>query len=179
MNKDILIQAIHKIYRKDKWLNDLFRAAGVELEYLKTYADEIEAQYFTDTATWNLDIMERDLGLTENKGKEIADRRSAIIAKWRTSGKVDIALLQAVADAWKNGEVEVEFLDGKIQIHFTGEFGIPNDLDGLKNAIENTKPAHLAVIYAFRYLLIKDIHNVLTIDEMQALKTNQFAGRTV
>ena len=87
--------------------------------------------------------------------------------------------LQAVADAWKNGEVEVEFLDGKIQIHFTGEFGIPNDLDGLKNAIENTKPAHLAVIYAFRYLLIKDIHNVLTIDEMQALKTNQFAGRTV
>ena len=179
MNKEKLLNAIHRLYRKDKWLNDLFNAAGIEMDRLEEYIDDLEAQYFIDTATWSLDTRERDTGLTANHGKSHEDRRAALIAKERASGKVDILLLQAVADAWRNGSIDVGFVDGKIYVQFVGEFGIPDDLESLQEALDNTKPAHLAIVYIFRYLLIKDIHEVLTIDQMQALPLNRFAGKEV
>ncbi len=179
MNKEKLLNAIHRLYRKDKWLNDLFNAAGIEIDQLEEYIDDLEAQYFLDTATWSLDTDERDTGLTANRGKAYEDRRAALIAKERASGKVDILLLQAVADAWRNGSIEVDFVEGKIQVQFVSGYGIPADLESLQEALDNTKPAHLAIVYIFRYLLIKDIHEVLTIDQMQALKINQFAGKEV
>lgn len=179
MNKEKLLNAIHRLYRKDKWLNDLFNAAGIEIDRLEEYIDDLEAQYFLDTATWSLDADERDTGLTANRGKPYEDRRAALIAKERASGKVDILLLQAVADAWRNGSIEVDFVEGKIQVQFVSGYGIPADLESLQEALDNTKPAHLAIVYIFRYLLIKDIHEVLTIDQMQALKINQFAGKEV
>ena len=179
MNKEKLLNAIHRLYRKDKWLNDLFNAAGIEIDRLEEYIDDLKAQYFLDTATWSLDADERDTGLTANRGKPYEDRRAALIAKERASGKVDILLLQAVADAWRNGSIEVDFVEGKIQVQFVSGYGIPADLESLQEALDNTKPAHLAIVYIFRYLLIKDIHEVLTIDQMQALKINQFAGKEV
>lgn len=176
MYRDDLLAAIHKVYRKDKWIRELFQAAGLKIDDIADALQELNDQLFVDTATWALEIMEKDLGITPGKSATYEDRRSSIIAKNRTKGKVDIALLQSIADAWKNGEIEVKFIDGKIYMDFVGESGIPKDLDALKQAMENAKPAHLAVVYAFRYLLIKDIHNVLTVNEMQELRIEAFAG---
>jgi hypothetical protein len=56
-----------------------------------------------------------------------------------------------VADAWRNGVVDVGFDGSTITVTFVGELGIPEDLDGLKSALEMTIPAHLALRYEFRY----------------------------
>lgn len=175
MYKDILLKLIHKVYRRDPWIQELFKSAGITLENLEEIIEEINDQYFFDTATdLGLDIYEKELGLSS--GGTIEDRRAKVEAAWKNGNKVDIYQLQAVADSWKNGETEITFINGKINIKFIGDYGVPTDLESLKTAIENTKPAHLAVIYAFKYLLIKDIHEVLTINQMQQLKLNQFAG---
>lgn len=170
--QDEALNCLHKLYRQDAWIQELFQAAG--LDDIQAAIDDLAAQNFFDTATWALAVYEKDLGIQAVGSDE--SRRSVIEAAWKSTGKVDIALLQAVADSWKNGEIEVKFIGGKIRIEFIGDYGVPSDLDRLKAAIDNTKPAHLAVIYAFRYLLIKDIHEVLTINQMQQLKLNQFAG---
>ena len=167
---------LHKVYRKDNWIGQLFQAAGLELDNVSTAIDEINNQYFINTATdWGLKLYEWELGITK-PSKKLKARRSTVEAKWKTGGKVDIALLQAVADSWKNGEIDVTFPDGKIHITFVGDYGVPTDLEDLYAALDEVKPAHLAIVYTFRYLLIKDIHEVMTLKEVESTTLRKFAG---
>lgn len=161
--------------RKDPYLIELFTGVGLSLDEYKAYLDDVALQFNVDTATWGLDVFEKELGVIW-RGKPIDDRRASIKAKWRSSGKSDIYLIQQVADAWKNGKVKVEFReDGKIHIIFVGEYGVPTNLEDLENAIDEVKPAHLPLFYHFAYLLIKDIHEVMTINQLQNTKINNFA----
>ncbi len=146
------------------------------LEDQSARSASIRAQLSLDTITWALEIEETLAGIVPPAGATLESRRSTLKAKLRSSGKVTIELLQAVADAWRNGQVEVSFPAGKIHLKFVGDYGVPEDLDGLKAAISEVIPAHLSVDYAFRYLLIRDIHEKKTLTEMEQLKLNQFAG---
>ena len=65
-------------------------------------------------------------------------------------------------------------MNGKIVVTFVGAFGVPDDMQGLRDAINIIKPAHLIVDYVFRYLLIKDIHEVKTIAEMNDTNLSMF-----
>ena len=167
---------LHKVYRKDNWIGELFQAAGVEIDKVGELVEEINNQYFIDKASeWGVKLYEWELGIKPSKNMN--SRRSTIEAKWKTGGKVDITLLQAVADSWKDGEIAVTFPDGKIHINFIGSYGVPDDLDSLYAALDEVKPAHLAIYYTFRYLLIRDIHEVMTLDEVNATTLNMFAGK--
>lgn len=73
-------------------------------------------------------------------------------------------------------EVEVGFAGGRIQVTFVGDYGVPEDLQALQEAIGRTIPAHLPMDYFFRYLLIREIHQVKTLTQMQQLTLKQFAG---
>ena len=108
-------------------------------------------------------------------GKNLDDRRAAVIAGRQRGGKVDIAQIQAAANAWKNGATSVDFVDGKIVITFISELGIPTDMDGLKASISTIIPAHLAIGYIFRYLLIEEVHGVMTLEEMESTTLDKFA----
>lgn len=172
-SKEDMLNKLHKVYRKDKWLNDLFQVAGTEIDKTIMAAEDAHAQMFADTATVMLPKYEAQLGLN-GEGKHIDDRRAAVIAGWQRGGKVDIYQIQAAANSWKNGETVVDFKDGKIIVTFVGEFGVPNDMQGLMDAIGIIKPAHLIVDYVFRYLLIKDVHNVMTLSQMEQTELNKF-----
>lgn len=73
--------------------------------------------------TWALAIEERDAGLASTGTLE--ERRTALIARWRGSGKCDVDLIQRVCDSWKNGEISVGFAKGVIVLTFIGAYGIP------------------------------------------------------
>ena len=83
--------------------------------------------------------------------------------------------MQAVCDAWKNGEVVVSFPDGSIRLQFVGAFGVPSDLNALMTAVRLVIPAHLAVEYILKYLLIRDIHEVMTIGTLETQQLSNFA----
>ena len=53
---------------------------------------------------------------------------------------------------------------------------MPTDLEDLYAALDEVKPAHLAIVYTFRYLLIKDIHEVMTLKEVESTTLRKFAG---
>jgi hypothetical protein len=151
-------------------------AYGPEFDTVYYDIADIKAQFNIDTATWGLDIYEKELKIAPNHSKSYEDRRAVVKSRWRGSGKVDSTLIKIVVDAFTNGQVEVGFIDGVITIKFNGSFGIPPTMQDVYNAVEEIKPAHLAVAYYYKYLLINEIHNVITINELQTKQLNLFAG---
>ena len=104
----------------------------------------------------------------------VEERRKKIQAKWLQNAHNCIALLQSVVDAWKENEATVDFVDGYIDINFYNTYGVPDYIDTLYELIEEVKPAHLGVRYKFRRLLIEDIHEVKSIEQMENITIDQF-----
>lgn len=175
MNRDELINNLHALYREDEYIQEIFNSAGITLDSIESAMIDIEQQYWLDTVTWGLSIWESLLNIKANPESTLEDRRSLVGAKWRGTGKADIYLLQAIANSWKNGSVLVEFIEGKIKLTFNGIYGIPSDLFSLQLAIDDVKPAHLAIIYAFAYLLISDVES-MTIANLETQTLDKFAG---
>ncbi|MBM7577660.1 hypothetical protein JOD21_000316 [Jeotgalibacillus terrae] len=169
-----MIKTLPLFMRKSQYINEVFDAEGNQIAALKADLDDIRLQMDVDTATWGLDIFERELQIPTNHQKPYEERRGVIKSKMRGSGKVDAVLLKVVADSYTNGDVVVDF-NGTIVITFTSQIGRPPNLDALKEAIENTKPAHLPVTYEFRFLTIGEVSS-MTIGEVNELLLENMGG---
>lgn len=153
-------------------------AKGAELDLLFAALDETFQQFFVRTATWGLDRWESELGITTDLSKPLDQRRAVVESKLRGSGKFSGRLVKSVAEAYDGGTVDVSFqpAEWSFTIKFVDTLGIPPNFDDLKAVIEEIKPAHLDVVYEFSYYLIRDIHNALTLNEIEQIPLNQFAG---
>ncbi|WP_456274897.1 putative phage tail protein [Bacillus sp. AK031] len=169
-----MIKTLPLFMRKSQYINDVFDAEGKQIAALNTDLDDIRLQMDVDTATWGLDIFEKGLDIPVNHQKSFQERRGVIKSKMRGSGKVDAVLLKVVADSYTNGDVVVDF-DGAIFITFTSQIGRPPNLEALKEAIENTKPAHLPVTYEFRFITMGEV-SAMTIGEVNALLLENMGG---
>lgn len=174
---DNMLGSLPTAYRKDAWVIALLSAiAGVDSAQ-RADADETAQQMFLDSMTWALAIEERIAGITPAAGASLEERRSVLQAKWRSAtGKCDVDLIQRVCDSWKNGEVDVDFVDGKIVLKFLGAYGVPDAdaLAALKAAVQEVIPAHLAVAYLYRYLLVREV-SAMTVSELQTHTIDEFA----
>lgn len=131
--------------------------------------------YFDGLSEDGILYWEKMLAITPEPSQTLADRRSKIQAKWLSSNHNSITLIQNICNSWKNGEVIADFVNGKIRLTFVGEYGIPDDLNGLLGSINEIKPAHLPYETIIKYLLIKDIHEVKTIAQMEQITLKEFA----
>ena len=103
---DNMRKSLPVAYRTDKWVCDLLAAIQSLDDTQREQMLDITQQLFPNSMTWALAIEERDAGLASTGTLE--ERRTALIARWRGSGKCDVDLIQRVCDAWKNGEISVE-----------------------------------------------------------------------
>ncbi|AFM40343.1 hypothetical protein Desaci_1317 [Desulfosporosinus acidiphilus SJ4] len=154
---------------------ELFQSEGQELDGLGADLSDLEAQFNVDTATWGLDYYEKELGIPTDNTKPLSYRASVIKSKWRGGGKLNSTLIKTVCDAFTNGNTEVTF-DGTIKVKFNSILGIPPNLNDLKAAVSQIKPAYLELVYLFSYLLINEIHQVMTINQLDSTPLNEFAG---
>jgi len=116
-------------------------------------ARDATAQCFVATATWSLSMWEAYLGLLDGAALDEQVRSERIISKLRGSGVSTPELVERVAESYYNGDCEVteQFSDYTFTIKFLSTRGKPPGLEQLKAAIEEIKPAHLAVLYVFMY----------------------------
>lgn len=170
-----MIDQIPIFLRKSREINEIFDAEGNQIALLNTDIDDIKAQLSIDTATWGLDVYEKELKIPTDISKPIADRRSVIKSKIRGVGKIDALLIKLTADAYTNGQVNVSF-NGHIVIQFTSQTGTPPNLNDFKNALEEIKPAHLAIDYSFRYISYAELSG-MTWTQFQNVKYDQLARR--
>ena len=142
--------------------------------------DDTLAQVFLETATWGLDLWEKQLGLETEAEKNLEYRRSRIKSKLRGQGTATIAMIQNLSESFSGGETEIiEHPEQySFDIKFCGSVGTPPNLDDLTAALNETIPAHLSYQYQYRYLLIREIHGVMTISEIMQTEIDKFARRT-
>lgn len=171
---DNMRKSLPVAYRTDKWVCDLLAAIQSLDDTQREQMLDITQQLFPGSMTWALAIEERDAGLASTGTLE--ERRTALIARWRGSGKCDVDLIQRVCDSWKNGEISVGFAKGVIVLTFVGAYGVPEaaELAALRDAVEHTIPCHLAVSYLYRYLLVREV-SAMTVDELQGHRIGDFA----
>ncbi|QMV43750.1 putative phage tail protein [Cohnella cholangitidis] len=143
--------------RKSLIYKTIFESEAAQFLIAGNNLDDLGDQLSIDSATWALAIYEKEFGVVPEAGKPLNDRRSVIKSRMRGTGKVGAELIKDVADSFSNGDVTVGFDGGVITITFVSVVGIPPNLDDLKEAIEDVKPAHLHVTYVFNYTLWDEI----------------------
>jgi hypothetical protein len=142
MIKDNLIKNLHEIYRQDKWINELLNSTGLTLDDINIAINDLEQQYWFDTITWAIPILEKILKFKTNSNSPIEERRSQLEARWKSNGKTDSDLIKAIVESFTKNLVEVSF-DNRINICAVNQKSSNLIFSSLFNAIEEVKPAHL------------------------------------
>lgn len=167
-----------KEYRRDSWVCNILQTCDKKLsEIVLTPAVQLAQELLLDHMSLRqLQIEERLCGITPQPGASIPDRKAAVAARWKTGGSMSLAQLQAICNSWKNGYVEADYIENRLKMQFIGEFGVPEDLDGLKAALEDARPAHIPIDYLFRYLLVREVHG-MPLAELGTHTIHDFAFR--
>ena len=173
-----LFQYLPNYYDNIREFQELISAEEEEIGLLQNDIDELLEQFHIDTATWGLSYWEGICGIPVDESKPIDHRRSVIKSKLRGIGTVTVGLVKNVAEAYYNGQVEVTEQPSiyTVKIKFVSKLGVPPNLADIQNALREIIPAHLAINFEFSYLLIRDIHNAMTLSQLQATTLDKFAG---
>lgn len=122
----------------DKLTNEFFKITEYEL--------------FASTADKWLSMWEKAYGIPSGQEKPISERRSRLLSKMRGAGTTTAEMIRRVVSSYANSDCQViEHNENYyFEIKFIGVIGIPPNMDDVRAALEEIKPAHLA--YEFLYL---------------------------
>ena len=117
---------------------------------------------FVNTASNLLSRHEQICGIDVIATDSDTIRRERIVAKYVGSGTTTKQMIEEVASAFANGEVEVieDNANYKFTVKFVSQVGQPPGLEGLKVQIEMIKPAHLQVIYEVVYRTYTELESL-------------------
>lgn len=146
-----MIERLPGYYRKSKVVTDLY---DVIQKVLNKVANDISAEdlrLFIMT-TDNFTLHEKDVGLSEI----IADRetkRSRVLARIQGNNLLTKTELESLIKIYdKSGCTIIEdYPKYTVVILFSGMTGVPYNIEQIKAAVEEVKPAHIKVEYDFRY----------------------------
>ena len=151
-NKERLLKYLHKMYRKDNFINYFLEAVD---KVIKDVSDEIERMqkllHFNRLDEKSCEWWERLLGLTTIL-PSLEDRKAYIRSKWRTSSHNSIDLIKNICSSFENGSVEADFIHVKINLEFGQNSEITLSIGTLLDLIDKVKPAHIP--YLLKYVLV-------------------------
>lgn len=156
--QNMLLKLLHKIYRKDKFTLELTKTISIQLDKAEQNIKEIAKQQYLDSATWGLDIFEKELN-RRAKSKPIEQRQAAIKAKWRGAGKLTLLLIQRTLQCYITGNIIVAF-QKRLMITIQGEILQSVNLYDVVHTIEEVKPAHIG--WNLKYIL-PEIQNTVAV----------------
>lgn len=140
--KEYMIESLHRFYRKDNWIENIYRAAGLQMDGGVAAFEELLLNMFFDSASEEATARyEKDLGIITNTDDSLASRQKNVEAKWKGVGKCSLALLQSIADGYNQGKTVAEFVDGSLYLQINSEPIVK--YKEMITKIVLTKPAHL------------------------------------
>lgn len=148
--------------RKSKVFNEILIADDREFRNNEQKLQVVERNIFLDTAIESLPIHERDLNIESVKSLRYDQRREQISSRYRAAfDQTTEETIKAVASAYSNGDVEVNKTEtaGVYEIKFVGIRGVPDNMAGLKKALDIIIPAHLGLTYVFTFAPWEDLRN--------------------
>lgn len=141
-------------YQDSREMTCLQGIVAEDIGALRNYAiPDLLKQFFVKTATWGLDYWENEFGIVTNRSNSYVRRREIILAKMRGSGTSTKERIKSVAEAFSGGEVDViEYNDEyRFEVKFIGVLGIPPNMAGFLNMLDEIKPAHLGYSISYTY----------------------------
>ena len=153
VNLPDLMKYLPEYYQGVPEMEQLQASAGTECGELVFAIADSNGQKNLESATWGLSRWERMLALTTDTDKSYATRREMIKAKLRGNGTTSPEMIQRTAYAFSGGDVEVVEVPGaySFEVRFVGTLGIPANMAGLIQIMEEIKPAHLDYTFVFSY----------------------------
>lgn len=152
--KTMMLGYLPNYERKSNVFNEILKAYDKEFRRLEQETEVVKRNMFLDTAIEKLSIYERDLGIESINKLDYRQRREQIVGRNRASfEQTTKETIKNVAAAYSNGDVKVDETEvaGIYEIKFIGSLGIPDNLDGLKKALDIIIPAHLGLSYTFTF----------------------------
>lgn len=148
MTKDEMIKTLPKLYRKDKWINEIYDTTQLDMvdSLSKTNYNNIFMSTLDD---YGCSLYERDLLL--DKHDNIEDRRNAIITRWRAGYRCTLSLLQNIVNQWFGDKCEVTY-DGNATVTHTTKVGTRYDPNSyyyqmFLNHYMSVFPAHFNLVW--------------------------------
>lgn len=142
--RDYALKAINAIYRKDRWVRELYQAAGFDLHKASILLDRILSNEFFNLATEEgLAIYEKDLGIT--KEGSIQERRERVESLWKATGKATLLKIANIVDQYVRNEHEITYSDQEIHVIFHDDSYVWA-IKAIRESIDIIKPAHIPLI---------------------------------
>ncbi|WP_438435392.1 putative phage tail protein [Gorillibacterium sp. sgz500922] len=151
--KPDLMQYLPAFYADNQTMSALQDSDAEEIGLLRAAIADALKQSFLSSATWGLNLKEAEYGLPTDPSQSYERRREMIRAKLRGIGTTTPEMIERVASSFAGGEARVEQAPGEYRfiVRFVGLMGIPPNMAGLIQMIEEIKPAHLAYEFAYTY----------------------------
>ena len=159
MDDRTLTEKMPVYYQTSKLTAAINGANADELNRIEKRFDDVLDQFFVNTADFSLSRWEEELGLEVNENYDIEYRRSRIISKLRGTGTVTVKLVESVAESFSNAECEIieHPAEYRFTVKFVGMIGIPPNMEDLRAALEDCKPAHLNFDFEYTYNTHSDL----------------------
>lgn len=150
--KEYIISTLHKLYRNDPWLNELYNAVDIELKKVDaTTKEDYDNIFFNSLTEYGCKVFEKDLGIIPARGSSLEQRRKIIKSKWLSRPFCSLPILQSIADVHFNGGVKVSY-DGDATLTYTTLLGFnyfDTDKTIFEKSIDDVKPAHFDSIWKY------------------------------
>lgn len=147
-----LIDRLPSFYNESKEVMDIQGALENERATLERKIKTLINDLFVITAE-NISEWENFVGIKVDVSKPLEYRKNNVIARIRGKGTTTKELIKNVSESYADAEVDIIENNNTYSfvVKFVGMKGIPSNLEDLKKAIEEIKPAHLSVSYSFTY----------------------------
>ena len=154
-----LIKLLPDYYQDNETMLTLQNVLSEETDKLDVELKVTVNQCFPQLATTLLSRWETILGIKTDGSLSDTSRQEQILAKLSGTGTTTKQMIKDVAEKFSGAEVEVieDNANSRFYIRFVGQLGVPENMTGLKAAIEDVKPAHLEVIYEYIYNTWQDV----------------------
>lgn len=154
-----LIKLLPDYYQDNETMATLQDVLSEETDKLDAELKVTVNQCFPQLATTLLSRWESILGIKTDGSLSDTSCQEQILAKLSGTGTTTKQMIKDVAEKFSGAEVEVieDNANSRFYIRFVGQLGIPENMTGLKAAIEDVKPAHLEAIYEYIYNTWQDV----------------------
>ncbi len=144
-----MITKLPHYYRKSKVVEDLYAAVQKILDNVSVDISAEDLKLFITTTT-DFTQHEKDVGLTSITADN-ETKRARVLARIQGGGVLTKQALEELIYIYdKTGcAIDEHFSDYNVTITFTGRKGQPYNLDEIKTAVVEVKPAHISVEYVF------------------------------
>lgn len=140
-------------------MDAIYKAQGYEVGRAWHNYDDLSNQFFVDTATWGITRWEELYGITASDLQTIEQRRNTVKARMRGTETCTRQLVKDLAEKLSGVTVRVteDSPNFTFTVFFIGQYGIPKNIKALKEQLEIIKPAHLAYILQYRYVIWNEL----------------------